>query len=157
MPELPQYVSEYRDRHGKVRYRFRRKGISRPINANPGSPAFKAIVAECLEGWRPAACCLITYPEGSVVYFVGADEGSGAVKIGWSTDLKKRMSALNTGSSRALTLLAWVRGGRVVEAHFHKAFKASRVNGEWFKRTPDLVALIADLATHSKLAKITDA
>jgi hypothetical protein len=48
-PDLPLYVSAVPDRHGKTRYRFRRKGTpSAYINAAPGTAAFHKRYAELL-------------------------------------------------------------------------------------------------------------
>lgn len=48
---LPKWVSEYRDRHGKPRYRFRRKGYSQYLFKNPpGTEAFRKEYYACLEG-----------------------------------------------------------------------------------------------------------
>ncbi|MGE0178948.1 MAG: tyrosine-type recombinase/integrase [Sphingomonas sp.] len=47
---LPLYVSEYRDRHGKPRWRFRRKGFAtHHFVSPPGSEAFRAEYRACLE------------------------------------------------------------------------------------------------------------
>lgn len=48
---LPQWVSEYRDRHGKPRYRFRRKGFTQYLfKSRPGSEAFRQEYDACLNG-----------------------------------------------------------------------------------------------------------
>ncbi|MFD1105065.1 tyrosine-type recombinase/integrase [Sphingobium olei] len=48
---LPEWVSEYRDRHGKPRYRFRRKGFAPyAFKAAPGTEAFRQEYAACLDG-----------------------------------------------------------------------------------------------------------
>lgn len=48
---LPQWVSEYHDRHGKPRRRFRRKGFaSYTFKAAPGTEAFRQEYASCLDG-----------------------------------------------------------------------------------------------------------
>lgn len=48
---LPQWVSEYRDRHGKPRYRFRRKGYATyHFAALPGTAAFMAEYRACCDG-----------------------------------------------------------------------------------------------------------
>lgn len=48
---LPQWVSEYRDRHGKPRYRFRRKGYAQYLfKAAPGTESFRQEYRACLEG-----------------------------------------------------------------------------------------------------------
>ena len=48
---LPKWVSEYRDRHGKPRYRFRRKGFAQYLfKAEPGTEAFRQEYRACLDG-----------------------------------------------------------------------------------------------------------
>src|SRR5262249_33266005 len=47
----PQWVSEYRDRHGKARYRFRRKGYAQYLfKSQPGTEGFRQEYQGCLEG-----------------------------------------------------------------------------------------------------------
>lgn len=66
-----------------------------------------------------------------VVYFI--DDGT-AVKIGWTKDLPGRLATLQTGSSRPLTLLRAVPGGRDLEASLHERLADARLQGEWFRR-----------------------
>lgn len=48
---LPKWVSEFRDRHGKPRYRFRRKGFSQYLFKHPpGSEGFRQEYQACLDG-----------------------------------------------------------------------------------------------------------
>lgn len=48
---LPEWVSEYRDRHGKPRYRFRRKGFAvYSFKAAPGTDGFRQEYQACLDG-----------------------------------------------------------------------------------------------------------
>lgn len=48
---LPRYVSEFHDRHGKPRYRFRRKGQETYyFKSAPGTPAFGDEYGACMEG-----------------------------------------------------------------------------------------------------------
>jgi integrase len=48
---LPRWVSEYRDRHGKPRYRFRRKGYTQYLfKHSPGSEGFRQEYEACLNG-----------------------------------------------------------------------------------------------------------
>lgn len=47
---LPPYVTEFTDRHGRQRYRFRRKGYeSRYIAAQPGTEAFRTAYRACMD------------------------------------------------------------------------------------------------------------
>ena len=51
----PQFVSKFTDRHGKVRYRFRRKGYPAHYFKAPfGTKAFEREYAACLEQEKPA-------------------------------------------------------------------------------------------------------
>lgn len=48
---LPQWVSEYRDRHGKPRYRFRRKGFAQYLfKHGPGTEGFRQEYDACKQG-----------------------------------------------------------------------------------------------------------
>lgn len=48
---LPQWVSEYPDRHGKRRYRFRRKGFAQYLFKNPpGTEGFRQEYEACKQG-----------------------------------------------------------------------------------------------------------
>jgi hypothetical protein len=48
------YLSSYRDRHGRLRWRFRRAGRTIQIHGQPGEPAFEAAYAAALAGQGPA-------------------------------------------------------------------------------------------------------
>lgn len=48
---LPKWVSDYHDRHGKVRYRFRRKGFAPySFKSEPGTEGFRQEYRACVEG-----------------------------------------------------------------------------------------------------------
>ncbi len=76
-------------------------------------------------------------------YFIGGDEGP--VKIGFTVDLKGRLSNLRTASPVWLEVLAVRHGGEAREAVYHEQFAADRLHGEWFARTPAILAEIARL------------
>lgn len=61
-----------------------------------------------------------------------------AVKIGTSESVYNRMSALGDA-----VLLATEKGGFKVESWLHSQFKEARIESEWFRPTPDLMAYIA--------------
>lgn len=68
------------------------------------------------------------------VYFVAAD---GAIKIGYSANVSKRMAQLQTGAACKLQLLAVHAGAdRGVEKRLHEIFKDYRLEGEWFRDVP---------------------
>jgi hypothetical protein len=65
------------------------------------------------------------------VYFVAAD---GAIKIGFSANVSKRMAQLQTGAACKLQLLAIQPGAsRAVEKLLHQTFQEFRLEGEWFR------------------------
>jgi len=74
----------------------------------------------------------------SVVYFVRPIGELGPVKIGWTTLIHDRMSALNCWSPVQLEIAATIPGGLILERRFHAKFLASRDHGEWFAWTPEL-------------------
>lgn len=67
-----------------------------------------------------------------MIYFVTDGE---YVKIGFSDDndgVSQRVSALQTGNARRLSLIATIPGGIEEESILHSVFRDLRVRGEWF-------------------------
>jgi integrase len=60
MGERP-YLSSYKDRHGKERWRFRRGKDDRSIPGNPGEPRFEQAYDDALNG-KPARAAVIRHP-----------------------------------------------------------------------------------------------
>lgn len=83
----------------------------------------------------------------ATVYFIGAEDGP--VKIGIATCVRKRLSGLQTSNPNKLHILATCPGGRARELEYHAQFAASRMSGEWFERTPELLAEITRLSARS--------
>ena len=74
----------------------------------------------------------------SVVYYVQRHDG--AIKIGVTTNLAKRLSDFVRVTP--VTLLATMRGTRTAEQAMHRRFAADRIGGEWFNPSPSLLAHI---------------
>lgn len=68
----------------------------------------------------------------SYVYFIQAGT-DGPVKIGVTSNIMKRMDALQVGHHEQLILLGSVAGGYEVEKHWHTRWSAHHIRGEWFK------------------------
>ena len=88
-------------------------------------------------------------PASHKVYFVEA-VSTGLVKIGWTSNLEKRLYALRRGNAVELVLLKCIPGDRAVEAALHRRFRAYRVRGEWFRVDPlrsDIDALTGNIPT----------
>jgi len=76
----------------------------------------------------------------SKCYFIGSDEGP--IKIGHSVNAQDRLRAFQQGCPVKLSLLATAPGGVEREAAYHAQFYLTRSHGEWFERTPELLAEI---------------
>lgn len=76
----------------------------------------------------------------SKVYFISDGE---AVKIGISKNPNRRLSQLQTGHPRRLTLVATLPGGLDEEMQLHGRFRAHHLSGEWFSDCPEIRDFIA--------------
>jgi|GEM_PF-3303976 len=77
--------------------------------------------------------------KGSFVYFVLCSQVN-AIKIGYTTNLKARLSALQTGNPQRLKVLGWMDGGKAQESATHQAFSGYHTGiGEWFFFENELV------------------
>jgi hypothetical protein len=81
-------------------------------------------------------------PEGHVVYFIA---NGGMVKIGHSSNTKKRLGQLQGATGASLALLATMPGSRSLEELLHSCFRKYRASGEWFHNCGDVTACIAAL------------
>jgi hypothetical protein len=79
----------------------------------------------------------------SVVYVMWR-MSDGLVKIGYSTDVGKRLQALRTQHG-SLDVLFTFPGGREVERQHHERFAVHRVKGEWFRPEGELQKWIDDV------------
>ena len=77
------------------------------------------------------------------VYFIRAGQ-SKAVKIGWTADLRVRLSGLQTGNDKPLRVLLALRGDREVEAGIHHRFRRWRRSGEWFWLHEEIMQFVAE-------------
>jgi len=78
------------------------------------------------------------------VYFIRA--GGGPVKIGFSTNVEKRMVALQISSPHDLVLIAKVPGNKRLEKQIHKHFSHLALRGEWFEMDGELEEFIKTVA-----------
>jgi len=83
-------------------------------------------------------------PYTGSVYFIQAVSG-GPIKIGKADDPQRRLYDLQAMNPTKLQILATVDGGQRREYELHVRFKGSRLHGEWFEPTPELLSLISDL------------
>lgn len=88
---------------------------------------------------------------GPVVYVIAARPDAPECKIGMTTHITRRLSALRTASPVPLRIMYTWRMGSVDDAaHFERAllrfFRSYRLKGEWFKLSPEkfLSLVLAD-------------
>lgn len=74
-----------------------------------------------------------------IVYVIEQD---GYVKIGSTTNLKSRLSQLQTGCAVPIRLVGTCSGGFAREKWLQREFGAWRRHGEWFKFPPDVLATL---------------
>ena len=82
------------------------------------------------------------------VYFVQGSDPNGPIKIGVGTNPGERLVSLQCGNWDELCILGISRArgaAHRVEARLHQRFAASRIRGEWFRRTPELIDEICAL------------
>ena len=70
-----------------------------------------------------------------MVYFIKDRE---FVKIGYTTDFKKRFSQLQTSTPHNLTVLAIIKGDYETEKFIHNKFSDYHHRGEWFYINSDI-------------------
>lgn len=74
------------------------------------------------------------------LYFVQCNGRRGPVKIGYATDLDRRISNLQMANPYPLALIGAcaVRDPAAVESALHERFAAQRMRGEWFGWSQEL-------------------
>ena len=77
------------------------------------------------------------------LYFI-ANPALGTIKIGVTQNLAARLRSLEHACGVPLELLKLVAGGGHHEFDLHEALAPSRLIGEWFTPTPDLLAIVHD-------------
>lgn len=85
-------------------------------------------------------------PKVGSIYFIRAN-GTGPVKIGFSTDYQARIASMMTSHARQLRLVAVIRGSHTDEQALHKRFAKYRVRGEWFRVAGELAKYLESLPT----------
>lgn len=76
------------------------------------------------------------------IYFIGPAKPR-TVKIGFATDINRRLPNLQIGSAAKLSVLAMFPGSRRIERYLHWAFADAAMTGEWFRRTDEIEHAVA--------------
>lgn len=79
------------------------------------------------------------------VYFVQAGD-DGPIKIGFAKNPVNRLPGLQVNNPARLRPLGQLEGDKTTERELHARFIGTRISGEWFEPSPDLLALAASAA-----------
>jgi len=83
----------------------------------------------------------VAFNRVAVVYFATREDG--AIKIGFSSDVPRRLYEVATKHHiRTPRLLATVSGNKRLENAIHREFVAHHLGREWYTPTPELLALV---------------
>lgn len=82
---------------------------------------------------------------GEFIYFFQIDTPDKFIKIGFATNVAIRLSNVRVSSPYPIEVLAVIPGSEIFEAEIHQKFAAQRVQGEWFRPTPEILAFIETL------------
>ncbi len=85
------------------------------------------------------------------VYFIG--DGMGHVKIGFSVNVGMRLRELQSANPLPLTVLAVLKGGCELESSLHQRFAEHRLQGEWFRLTPEIADYVSTIPKPEPAAK----
>lgn len=86
-------------------------------------------------------------------------DNNGLTKIGTTKNIKSRLCTLQTSSAQFLELLAYTRGGKLLESKLHARFADKNINGEWFRLSEDDIYSICKIDTnpiHCNIWNITN-
>jgi hypothetical protein len=83
-----------------------------------------------------------------LVYFIHMENNMKVFKIGYTTNLKKRLESLQIAHPYPLQVYATIENvSRQKETALHQLFKKQHVRGEWFAITPDIIDSHIKMAT----------
>lgn len=80
--------------------------------------------------------------------YVVARATDGAIKIGWTGDVMRRVAELRKESRTAVELIACFPGDKPDELRLHDRFLSDRLDGEWHSPSPAILSFIDNLRGH---------
>ena len=82
-----------------------------------------------------------------MIYFIQQNK-KGPVKIGYTENLKTRITDLQVASPNKLILLGTVGGDRYVEKQIHQHLRFYHIGGEWFRASSFVLEYIYSLPNY---------
>lgn len=129
-------------RGGIASVRFRCDGHRHQITTGARTEPEASVAAQAIyervlmAAWLDASPPIWPWPSVRGIYFVARGV---EVKIGRATDIARRLESLQTGGALPLKLLAVAAGGETEERALHFRYRHTRIRGEWFRLSVDLV------------------
>ena len=78
--------------------------------------------------------------QNGVVYFIHMKGNLEMFKIGYSTNLNKRLESLQIGNPHVLCVYKIIDNvSRKIETRLHHLFRKNHIRGEWFSITPEMI------------------
>lgn len=77
-------------------------------------------------------------------YFIQAGD-NGPIKIGVAKNVRRRLDNFRVASPVPLALIGVADGDGAYEHELHQRFSGSRIRGEWFHPSPELMAFVETL------------
>jgi len=85
----------------------------------------------------------IAFQRKAVLYF--AQRHDGAIKLGWTSDVIRRVSELRRDCGQAVHLRACWPGRKPDELRLHEKLQPYRLHGEWYRDAPEVLGMIASV------------
>jgi predicted GIY-YIG superfamily endonuclease len=86
----------------------------------------------------------VSFAREALIYVAQRDRDD-AIKIGWTSNLERRLREVRKGQGCPVNLVAAFAGDKTVELKLHARFSATRVEGEWFLSSPEIHRWLADI------------
>jgi hypothetical protein len=93
----------------------------------------------CIMGRRERGS--VDYPPGGGIYFL-QEPVANRIKIGRAISFKSRLNSIQSSNVEILKVVATMPGGLAEERSLHARFQSTRIRGEWFGPSPELLELI---------------
>jgi len=114
-------------------------------------PSLSEGIHQVVHARLPEAQKVLTAPFKTIdkgrVYFIGPANDDGPIKIGFTSgDAEERRRSIQTYHPESLKVIGVIEADFKTEKEIHRRFAESKLRGEWFKRTPELLSFIAGYA-----------
>lgn len=145
--EAAQDFCDWYNKVGVARPRKTNKsaGHKRPKQRKPRKPAEVKHAEGMIRDWRAQQ----EGEQGYVYCFRETEGPERYVKIGYSTNPKKRIAEIQTGNPRVLEIVGFFEGTEEDERKLHARFSHSNKLQEWFRPAPALLSLFTKSAARS--------